>query len=134
MQNVQTVFVYIEKEDRVLLVQEAGQQPYGLWCLPGGHVDLGEELEKAAIREAKEETGYEIELINKLGTRTVTGIEYKGPPSENHMLVDVHLFSGRIVSGDLGNTDGELLDVAWFAKDHAVKLPLRWSWLQEYLK
>lgn len=42
----------------------------GTYCLPGGHVDKGEEVETAAKRECKEETAIEIESAEKLGVFT----------------------------------------------------------------
>ncbi len=41
--------------------------PHG-WALPGGFVDYGESLEKAAVREAKEETSLDIELVSQFHT------------------------------------------------------------------
>jgi mutator protein MutT len=38
----------------------------GKWCLPGGHVDLGEGPEEAAIREVKEETGITLKSVKML--------------------------------------------------------------------
>jgi len=46
--------------------------PYG-WALPGGFVDYGETLERAAVREAKEETSLDVELITQFHTYSNPG-------------------------------------------------------------
>jgi ADP-ribose pyrophosphatase YjhB (NUDIX family) len=60
-----TVDVVIETEGGIVLIRRKNP-PYG-WALPGGFVNYGETLEMAAIREAKEETSLDIELISQLG-------------------------------------------------------------------
>ena len=50
----------IEHDKKFLLVQEAKPAVYGKWNTPAGHVDEGETLEEAALRETKEETGYDV--------------------------------------------------------------------------
>ncbi|MBI4736039.1 MAG: NUDIX hydrolase [candidate division NC10 bacterium] len=61
------VDLIIEVEgDRIVLIRRRNP-PYG-WALPGGFVEYGESLEAAAVREAKEETGLDIQLIRQLHT------------------------------------------------------------------
>lgn len=61
---VPTVDIIIETNGGIVLIKRKNP-PYG-WALPGGFVDYGESLEQAAIREAKEETSLDIELISQL--------------------------------------------------------------------
>ena len=51
---------------RPIVLIERKNPPYG-WAIPGGFVDIGETLEAAAIREAKEEISLDIELVTLLG-------------------------------------------------------------------
>jgi len=57
--------VIIEIGDRVVLI-ERKYEPLG-WAIPGGFVDYGETVEKAALREMREETNLEVELTELLG-------------------------------------------------------------------
>jgi ADP-ribose pyrophosphatase YjhB (NUDIX family) len=52
----------ITMESQLVLVRRAIDPGYGLWVFPGGFVDRGEEVEKAAIREAREESGLDVRL------------------------------------------------------------------------
>ena len=51
--------------DNVLLTKRAqGMSVFpGAWVLPGGHIEVGESLEECAVREIKEETGINIEIL-----------------------------------------------------------------------
>jgi len=60
---VPTVDLIIEYREGIILI-ERKNPPYG-WALPGGFVDYGETLESAAKREAKEETGLDVELVRQ---------------------------------------------------------------------
>jgi 8-oxo-dGTP diphosphatase len=55
-----TVDIVIEVGDRIVMI-ERRNEPHG-WALPGGFIDYGEPVERAAIREAEEETGLEVSL------------------------------------------------------------------------
>jgi 8-oxo-dGTP diphosphatase len=58
-----TVDIIIRYQEGIVLI-ERKNPPYG-WALPGGFVEVGESLEDAAIREAKEETSLDIHLIEQ---------------------------------------------------------------------
>lgn len=51
---------------RPIVLIERANPPYG-WAIPGGFVDVGEIVEQAAVREAKEEVGLDVKLIALLG-------------------------------------------------------------------
>lgn len=63
---------------RVLLLRRTGE---GTWGLPGGGVHLGETWEQAAVRECREETGWEVELRGLLGI-------YSDPETQTHRYPD----------------------------------------------
>ncbi len=49
--------VFVLQDNKLLLGQRIGQNGFGSWCLPGGHLEYGESLANAAKRELEEETG-----------------------------------------------------------------------------
>jgi len=58
------IIISISKNELILIKRQ--NPPYG-WALPGGFVDYGESVEQAARREAQEETGLSVNLIEMLG-------------------------------------------------------------------
>ena len=111
-----------DKDGKYLLVQEGNPKVYGLWNLPAGHVDRGETIEHAAIREVKEETGYDVQLGDKIGIYHET---VESPVR--------HAFSAEIIGGELQVQQGEILDVGWFSFDDITKMrqegKLRVDWI-----
>ena len=61
-----TVDIIIEINSGIILI-ERKNPPYG-WALPGGFVDYGESLEASAVREAKEETSLDVQLVEQFHT------------------------------------------------------------------
>ena len=90
-----TVDIIIELKDGIVLI-ERKNQPEG-WALPGGFVDYGESLESAAIREAKEETGLDVELIRQFHA-------YSDPTRDlrHHTITNVFIAKakGKAAAGD----------------------------------
>jgi 8-oxo-dGTP diphosphatase len=66
-----TVDAIIEIDDGIVLI-ERSNPPFG-WALPGGFVDYGESLEDSVKREAKEETGVELENLRQFHTYSKPG-------------------------------------------------------------
>jgi 8-oxo-dGTP diphosphatase len=64
--TVDVVIELIDRPGRPIVLIERGSPPYG-WALPGGFVDMGEIVEQAAVREAREETGLAVTLTALLG-------------------------------------------------------------------
>ena len=66
-----TVDIIIEVPGGVVLI-ERKNPPHG-WALPGGFVDYGESIERAAVREAKEETSLDVRLVEQFYTYSDPG-------------------------------------------------------------
>lgn len=93
------------KENKILMVKEANPICYGKWNFPAGHVDEGEKIRAAAIREVFEETGCTVKLKGILPIVSV-----KAPSGETHVLVR---FVAEIVDENIKFDTDEILEVKW---------------------
>lgn len=93
------------KENKILMVKEANPICYGKWNFPAGHVDEGEKIRAAAIREVFEETGCTVKLKGLLPI-----VSIKAPSGETHVLVR---FVADIVDENIKFNTDEILDVKW---------------------
>ncbi len=73
-----------------------------LWGLPGGRIEPGESITDAAVREAREETGFTVQITRLLGVYSEPGERIVTFPDNGDVvhLVDI-LLEGAIVSGQL---------------------------------
>lgn len=72
------VDVVIPTEGGVVLVRRGNDPFEGQWALPGGFVEVGESVEKAAAREAEEETGLVVEIEKLVGVYSEPGRDPRG--------------------------------------------------------
>ncbi len=107
--------VALERDGRVLMVRRARDPFAGCWEFPGGYVDLGETPMMAAVREAREELGVDVELTAALG---VFVVEWE--PGE---YVQVHLFAARS-DGEIVSDPSEIAEFRWCAAGDAPDVAL----------
>lgn len=97
---------------RVLLCQQS--QGHRLWGLPGGKIRNGESPIHAVIRDIREETGTETEVVDLVGIYHLTG-DGSGADLPD---VLVHVFRGRFAAGDVAvNAPGRICRLAWHDAD-----------------
>lgn len=101
---------------RVVLIGKRDRANRLVWSLPKGHVEEGESLAEAAVREVAEETGLTSEVIAELGT-----VDYWFVAPGKRIHKTVHHFVLTPLLGELSAADVEIEDVAWFGYDQALK-------------
>lgn len=94
---------------RAALIGRTDRRGRLLWSLPKGHVEPGETVEDAAVREVAEETGITGTILGSLGT-----IDFWFVVDGRRIHKTVHHFLMRAVSGELSDADIEVTKVAWF--------------------
>jgi 8-oxo-dGTP diphosphatase len=112
MQDAIRAAVIIEKDQKFLLVKEGTPKVFGLWNWQQGKVEDGETPEQAAVREAKEETGFIISIKRK-----ITVIENPFPGTK-----EIHVFLGDITDGELHVPEAEIVEAKWFTRDEVESI------------
>ena len=108
---VVAVGAIVFRENRVLLVRRGQPPSLGLWAIPGGRVEIGETLQKAAEREILEETGIIIQAREPV--YTFDYIERDGAALARFHYVIVDLIADYV--GGETRVGDDAADVSWFS-------------------
>jgi 8-oxo-dGTP pyrophosphatase MutT (NUDIX family) len=96
-------------------------KPEGVWALPKGLIDAGEKPEETALREVREETGVDAELLGKLGD-----VRYVYTRAGQRIFKIVSFYLLRHRGGRLGEIDEsmrrEVAEARWLPLDEAPRL------------
>jgi 8-oxo-dGTP diphosphatase len=106
-----TATAIIPSPDNKILLIKRNTVPFkGYWGLPGGRMDPGETIEQTIVRETKEETGLDVEIVRKIGEYVEKGIkddvDYEYYPA---------CFLVKIVGGEMKRQESEIQDIQLFS-------------------
>jgi len=124
-----TVGAVIEGEKGVLLALRNHPPFEGYWCLPGGHIEFGENVEDALYREIHEETGLKITSHSFLGYFN----EYF-PELDWHAVALIFVVQAK---GKEARQESEVKQLRWFNSDELAQTKLAFvhgEVIRRYLK
>jgi 8-oxo-dGTP pyrophosphatase MutT (NUDIX family) len=112
-----TVAIFVVHDDKVLVVHH---RKLDKWLPLGGHIELDEDPEQAALREAKEESGLDVALIGERPPTTGPGTRALIAPRflDIHRINESHehiglIYWARPLNGNLALAAAEHLDIRW---------------------
>jgi 8-oxo-dGTP pyrophosphatase MutT (NUDIX family) len=100
----------------------------GMWLPPGGHIDRDELPHEAALREAREETGLDVDLVTETGD-VASDTARPLPEPQHFLLEDINVHDGRVGHQHIdfvfyGRADSQTID----PDGHDEAAPARWEW------
>lgn len=112
-----TVAIFVVHDGRILVIHH---RKLDAWLPLGGHIELDEDPEQAALRETREESGLEVELIGERPPTTGPGTRALIAPRflDIHRITDTHehiglLYWAKPRNGKLTLSESEHHDIRW---------------------
>jgi ADP-ribose pyrophosphatase YjhB (NUDIX family) len=107
--------VVIERQDGAVLLER--RSDFGVWGIPGGCPEEGEDMVRAVVRETTEETGLSIIDPKPFGYASDPSFETWVYPNGHACQYFSLMFYATAFEGTLGGHDGESLELGWFKPD-----------------
>lgn len=108
------ISVVIKKDNQYLMLQQSKAKPFPFkWMPVSGGVEKEETLEEAVIREVREETGLDIEIIGEVAI-------LKG----DYKVKQLHFYTANWKNGQVKIDPREVNDFGWFSYEEILKLDL----------
>ena len=111
--------VAILNDSKILMLKRKDSNK---WTMPGGTLEFGESMIDCALREIKEESGYEIIITDIIGTYTDPNIKVEYSDGEVRQEFTI-VYKGEIVSGQI-NLDDESTNYTWVDLENVEKLTM----------
>jgi ADP-ribose pyrophosphatase len=107
-------------ENKILLVKRARPPAQGQWAIPGGRLEVGETLQRAAEREILEEAGICIRARHPLYTFDMIERDDDGSVRFHYVIVDL---AAEYISGEPRASD-DAIEARWLSADELRSLPV----------
>lgn len=114
------VGVLLIRNNHLLLVKRKYNPDAGYWSIPGGHLDLGEKVEAAAVREAFEETGFKVKVSKLAGVIDKIMYDPKGQIEYHYVLLNYFVDQIEGDPNQLPKAADDALE-AWFVPFDQLK-------------
>ena len=119
-QPIVGIGVVIVCKGKIVLAQRGNEPSKGKWTIPGGLVELGESVEAAVIREAKEETCLDVENPRLIDVVDNVDFDEKGKIKYHYVIVDYFV---SVKGGEL-KAASDAVDLRWVPFDEVEKYNL----------
>lgn len=108
-QPIVGVGAIIVRDGKILLAKRGSEPGKGKWSVPGGLVELGEKVEKAVVREVKEETDLDVETIRLVDAVNNIIKDSNGKLRFHFVILD---FMAMLMGGTL-QSSSDVVDTKW---------------------
>lgn len=117
------------QKGKILLAKRGSEPGKGKWSVPGGLVELGEKLEKAVVREVKEETNLDVEVVRLIDAVDNIIRDSNGKLQYHFAILD---YLTTLKGGTL-QSSSDVLDTRWVRIEEAEDYDLT-NTFREFLK